>query len=72
MAQKGKLTFLTDKCKGCSLCIVACPKNVLALADEVNKKGYLPVYAANPEECIACTNCGLMCPDNIITIERLS
>jgi len=68
---KGKLTFLTDQCKGCSLCIKVCPVDVLDLKEEVNKKGYLPVYAKNPDKCIACTNCGLICPDNIIVIERI-
>ena len=33
-----KLTFKTDNCKGCGLCIDACPKNVLVLAkDKINK-----------------------------------
>ena len=28
------LTFKTDKCKGCGLCVEACPKGVLALASD--------------------------------------
>ena len=36
-----KLTFKTDKCKGCGLCVGACPKGVLALAeDKINQKGH--------------------------------
>ena len=36
-----KLTFKTDKCKGCGLCIGVCPKGVLALAeDKINEKGH--------------------------------
>ena len=27
-----KLTFKTDLCKGCGLCVDACPKKILALA----------------------------------------
>ena len=42
-----KLTFKTDYCKGCGLCVDACPKNVLILAqDKINKKGHHPVEAA--------------------------
>ena len=38
-----KLTFKTDKCKGCGLCIDACPKGLIKLAsDKINQKGYHP------------------------------
>ena len=66
-----KLTFKTDKCKGCGLCVDACPKGVLALsADQINKKGHHPVVAVNESECIACAFCATMCPDCIIKVER--
>lgn len=66
-----KLTFQTDLCKGCGLCVDACPKHVLALAaDKINKKGHHPVEAANPDDCIACAFCATMCPDCIITVEK--
>ena len=43
-----KLTFKTDKCKGCGLCVDACPKKVLRLSpDKINQKGHHPVEAAN-------------------------
>ena len=29
-----KLTFKTDNCKGCGLCVDACPKQVIALAKD--------------------------------------
>ncbi len=66
-----KLYFDTDKCKGCSLCIDACPKGVLALADDqINKKGHHPAYAKNEQDCIGCAFCATMCPDCIIKVER--
>ncbi len=66
-----KLTFRTDNCKGCGLCVDVCPKKVLALAEDViNKKGHHPVTAVNPEACIACAFCATMCPDCVITVER--
>ena len=50
---KCKLTFKTDNCKGCGLCVDVCPKHVLALAeDQINKKGHHPVVALNIENCI--------------------
>ena len=66
-----KLTFKTDKCKGCGLCVDACPKNVLALSEtQINKKGHHPVVAVNEEACIGCAFCATMCPDCIIKVER--
>ena len=66
-----KLTFKTDDCKGCGLCVDVCPKKVLRLAtDTINKKGHHPVEAANEADCIACAFCATMCPDCIIKIER--
>ena len=38
-----KLTFKTDLCKGCGLCVSACPKKLLVIAkDKINQKGYHP------------------------------
>ena len=66
-----KLTFKTDKCKGCGLCVDVCPKKVLTLAaDKINAQGHHPVEAVNMDDCIACAFCATMCPDCIITVDR--
>ena len=66
-----KLTFRTDMCKGCGLCITACPKNILMLAtDTINKKGMHPVTCIDEEKCIGCAFCATMCPDCIIKVEK--
>ena len=48
-----KVTFLTDLCKGCGLCVTACPKKIVRLADDVlNAKGYHPATVTDPDACI--------------------
>jgi 2-oxoglutarate ferredoxin oxidoreductase subunit delta len=67
----GAVVIDTDRCKGCNLCVVACPKKVLALqAKEVNDRGYHFAYTYNPDECIGCTNCAVVCPDGCIEVYR--
>ncbi|QVK19124.1 4Fe-4S binding protein [Mycoplasmatota bacterium] len=69
---KGRIIVDIDKCKGCGLCIEACPFNLLELdANVVNKKGYQPMRIHTPEKCIGCASCALMCPDVVITVEKL-
>ena len=66
-----KLTFKTDNCKGCALCVDACPKGILRIAaDKINKKGHHPVECTDMEQCIGCASCYMMCPDCIIKVER--
>ena len=37
---KGAIEVNTERCKGCQLCIIACPQKVIALANKVNLHGY--------------------------------
>ncbi len=58
-------------CKGCGLCVRACPKGVLALSKtKLNAKGYHPAEPVNPDACIGCASCARTCPDVAIRIER--
>lgn len=68
---RGAVVVDVERCKGCNLCVVACPTSVLALASEVNGKGYNYAYMANPEACIGCANCGLVCPDSVIEVYKV-
>ena len=58
-------------CKGCSMCISACPKNIIALSkDRLNAKGYHPAELIDEAACVGCAACATMCPDTAITVER--
>ncbi len=65
-----RVTIKKESCKSCQYCITACPKNVLAVGNEVNAKGYPYVYMANPDNCIGCTMCALICPDAAIEVYK--
>ena len=66
-----KLTFQTDRCKGCGLCVTACPKSLIVIAKEkINLKGHHPAEITDQEKCIGCAFCATMCPDCIIEVER--
>ncbi|MBO8438095.1 MAG: 4Fe-4S binding protein [Bacteroidetes bacterium] len=68
----GAVVVDNERCKGCNLCVVACPAEVLALqAKEVNDKGYHYAYMANPDKCIGCASCGYVCPDGCITVYKV-
>jgi 2-oxoglutarate ferredoxin oxidoreductase subunit delta len=67
---KGAIVVDREKCKGCEVCIVACPTGVIQLAREVNAKGYHFTYMVNPDACTGCSNCAIVCPDGVITVYR--
>lgn len=67
---KGAIVVDTARCKGCVLCIEACPQKVIALSGRVNVNGYPYVEAVNMDSCIGCSSCGIVCPDGCITVYR--
>ena len=72
MAAKGRIEINTATCKGCGLCVVACPQHVIDLStDQPNAKGYYPAVLVDPEgDCTGCALCAVACPDVCITVYR--
>ena len=66
-----KAIFNGDRCKGCGLCVNACPKKIVRLSESINSKGYHPASIDKDceNECIGCAACAVMCPDLAITVE---
>ncbi len=67
---RGAVVIDKDRCKGCGLCIAACPNQVLAFSGELNKSGYNVVYMEDPEACVGCAFCAQTCPDIAIEVYR--
>lgn len=65
-----KVTFKEEMCKGCGLCVSACPKKIVKLNDKLNAKGYRTAGITDQSACIACAFCATMCPDCVITVEK--
>lgn len=59
-----------ERCKGCGLCVPACPEEILYLSDKLNSSGYRIVAIEDDEKCISCRFCAMTCPDAAIEIFR--
>lgn len=58
----------SEICKGCSLCIPDCPKNVIGTGDSFNAKGWHYAVPLRNEDCIGCKICAALCPDSAIKV----
>jgi len=68
---KYQVEVLAEYCKGCGLCITACPKDLLVFVEQINARGVHFVRCADNEKCIGCLNCAVVCPDAAIQIIKL-
>ena len=66
---RGTVTIDVETCKGCELCIEACPQDSLALSEGINAQGYHYAVLVK-DNCTGCVNCALVCPDAVIAVYR--
>ena len=57
-----------DRCKGCMLCIEACPKKLIKKSTTMNKRGV--IYVEFEGDCTGCTMCAITCPDVCIEVYK--
>ena len=60
--------FREERCKGCGLCIIACPKKIIQLSTRINRSGYTSAEIEDMDSCTGCSFCAEMCPDVVITV----
>ena len=68
---RGQLRVDGEECKGCGLCVEACPPHAIAIGERINRYGYrTAVYAGSG--CTGCGICFMVCPEpGAITVLRL-
>ncbi|MCL2030950.1 MAG: 4Fe-4S binding protein [Oscillospiraceae bacterium] len=66
---RARIIIDADICKGCTLCVQVCPKQVMELdKSKLNARGYHAAVCTDEAACIACAMCAMMCPDSAITV----
>ncbi|HSW57278.1 MAG TPA: 4Fe-4S binding protein [Dehalococcoidales bacterium] len=59
----GKIIIEKEKCKGCGFCTEFCPRDALAMTQEINSKGYLLAAVTDESKCLSCGLCEIICPE---------
>jgi NAD-dependent dihydropyrimidine dehydrogenase PreA subunit len=59
----GLVEISPDQCKGCALCVEACPTHSLHISSSLNRLGYHPVEFAAGTGCTGCGVCFYACPE---------
>jgi 2-oxoglutarate ferredoxin oxidoreductase subunit delta len=58
-----------ETCKGCELCVEACPRKIISIGTSPNSQGYFTASWEDPEKkCTGCALCAEMCPDIAIEV----
>ncbi len=67
---RGRVEITTEECKGCGLCVAACPPKCLMLATELSAYGAHPARYIG-DSCTACGICYYCCPEpGAVTVFR--
>ena len=61
-SDRGDVKISEHLCKGCGLCIEACPPEVLSQGDLLNRQGYYSVVYSG-SGCTGCAICFYVCPE---------
>jgi Pyruvate/2-oxoacid:ferredoxin oxidoreductase delta subunit len=68
---RGQLRVDVDECKGCGLCVEACPPKLIGMSERLNHYGYRTATYVG-KGCTGCGICFVVCPEpGAITVLRL-
>lgn len=67
---KGRIVIDGERCKGCGLCISACPKGQIGLSEQENLRAIRIACFGENGACTGCTFCAVICPDVAIEVYK--
>jgi len=67
----GQVFIIVDRCKGCEFCVEFCPKDILAMSEQFNDKGYHVPIVLQEGVCSDCKLCQLLCPEFAMYIVKV-
>ncbi len=59
----GDIHINIEQCKGCNFCVEYCPRSVLEMSKEFNRKGYHYPDILKQGACVNCNLCEMICPE---------
>ena len=69
---KGKVDINQEECKGCGVCVEACPPKALELSADLNHYGVHTAQLTR-QVCSGCGICFFVCPEpGAITVYKLA
>jgi 2-oxoglutarate ferredoxin oxidoreductase subunit delta len=63
-----KVVFNEERCKGCGLCVLSCPKKDIFISQKINNQGFNVACLKEDNKCTGCALCAEMCPDVVIEV----
>jgi len=74
--QEQKVIIEKERCKGCTLCVIYCPRKRIKMSQELNKYGSLYAVFSDVKDnegdlsCNSCGFCYIVCPEVAIEVRK--
>ena len=68
IVSRGTVRIDVERCKGCGFCVEYCPRDVLAMSEGFNAKGYHTPELLDEPTCVNCGLCEMICPEFAIFV----